>query len=302
MPTDKRARQRAAREQKQAVIQKSRKRRRNTRRGVFAVVIAGAVVGIVFAVNAGTKSATTTTTTTTSTSSTTTTSTFPTPVTQPLTTTAQAPTCPPATGSKTRVVLFKSAPPQCVPADSVFELTFQTSLGDIVEKLTTASSPAGINNFVFLARYHYFDGTDFFRVVKNFVVQGGAITDTDANGSTGGSSGVAKYGYPGYQFTGNTPPASCSSHPSGPDCYRPGDLVMANSGAASTDGSEFFFIVSGGQTYLGPDYTLVGRVVSGLSVINKIGSYGASASLPVADQVPSLSIYLLKVTVKELSA
>lgn len=301
MPTDKRARQRAAREQKQATIQKSRKRRRNTRRGVYAVIVAAAIVGIVFAVNAGTKSATTTTTTTT-TSTTTTTTTFPPPTTQPLTTAAQAPTCPPVTGSKSRVVLFKAAPPQCIPAGSVWEATFETSLGNIVEKLSAAASPAGVNNFVFLSLYHYFDGTDFFRVVKGFVVQGGAVTDTDTDGATGGASGLAEYGYPGYRFTGNTPPASCSSKPSGPDCYRPGDLVMANSGTASSDGSEFFFIVTGGQGALSPAYTLVGRVVSGMNIIDKIGSYGASPSLPIAEQVPSIPLYLLKVTVKEISA
>jgi cyclophilin family peptidyl-prolyl cis-trans isomerase len=297
VPTEKRARQRAAREQKQAVIEKGRKRRRKTRRAIGAVIIAAVIVGIVFLVNgSATKSANKPTTTTTTSSTTTT---FPTPTTQPLTKVAMAPTCPPATGSTERVVLFTKAPPACIPASSVWEATFKTSLGDIVEQMSAASSFEAVNNFVFLARYKYFDDTDLFRVIKGFVVQGGSVTDTDANGATG-KPGKMEYGYPGYQFTGNTPPASCSTKPTGPGCYKPGDLAMANSGSPSTDESEFFLILPGGQKLLSPDYTLFGHLVSGMKVLEKIGSYGAPDT-STSTGVPTLTVYLLSVTVKQIS-
>ncbi|MGA3354317.1 MAG: peptidylprolyl isomerase [Acidimicrobiales bacterium] len=241
MPTDKRARQRAAREQKQAVIQKSRKRRRNLRRGVYLGIAAVAIVLIVFAVNSGSKTATPTTTTTSTTSTTTTTTTTTVPV--------AAATCPPTTGSTKRVLLFKSAPPNCIPASSVWDVTFKTTAGDVVERMSAAASYAAVNNFIFLSRYQYFNNTLFFRVLKGFVVQGGSPTDTDSAGATG-KPGPLESGYPGYSFTGNTPPSSCTKTPAQAACYHPGEIAMANSTGPSTDRSEFFLILPGGETVL----------------------------------------------------
>jgi cyclophilin family peptidyl-prolyl cis-trans isomerase len=296
VPTEKRARQRAAREQKQAVIQKNRKRRRKTRRGIGLAIVAAAIVGIVFLVNSGSKSATPTTTTTT-TRATTTTSTFPTPTTQPLTTTALAPTCPPATGSTKRVVLFSAAPPPCIPATSVWDATFKTSLGDIVVQMPAASSFLAVNNFVFLARYQYYNGTFFHRVIPGFVVQGGDPTGTGTGGATG-EPGAMKYGYPGYQFTGNTPPAGCKTKPTLAGCYQPGDLALANSAGPSTDSSQFFFVLPGGQTTLNgePNYTNFGYVTQGMNVVEKIGADGTSSG------TPKVKVYLLSVTVRQVAS
>ena len=282
MPTDKRARQRAAREQKQAVIQKSRKRRRNTRRGLGLAVLAAAIVGIVFLVNGGTKTVaptTTTTTTSSTTSSTTTTST---------TLKTGIPTCPPTAGSADRVILFEGAPGNCITKTAVFEATFTTSLGNIVVSMPAASSYAAVNNFVFLARYHYYDKTTFHRVIPGFVVQGG---DPWGDG-TGGPQH-----YPGYSYTGNTPPASCKTKPNQATCYQPGDIAMANSTGPSTNGSQFFFVLSGGQKVLNgePNYTIFGKVISGANVMDKIGADGSSSG------TPTIKVNLLSVTVKQVS-
>ena len=298
MPTDKRARQRAAREQKQAVIQKTRKRRRNVRRGIGLVIVAAVIVGIVFLVNGGAKTAAPTTTTTTK-PSTTTTSTFPTPTTQPLTSVAVAPTCPPATGSTKRVVYFTAAPPPCIPTNSVWDATFKTSLGDIVVQMPAASSFAAVNNFVFLARYKYYDGTFFHRIIPGFALQGGDPTGTGTGGATGtGSTGKEKYGYPGYEFTGNAPPSSCTKTPDQATCYKPYEFVMANRGEPTTNGSQFFFVLPGGQTTLNtePLYTIFGSVIQGESVVDKIAAYGTSGG------TPKLKVYILSVTVKQVSA
>jgi cyclophilin family peptidyl-prolyl cis-trans isomerase/predicted nucleic acid-binding Zn ribbon protein len=303
VPTDKRARQRAARDQKQAVIEKSRKRRKNLRRGIGLAIVAALIVVIVFLVNSSSKSATppTTTTTTTATTSTTVTTTtvptgttFPTPTTQPLTTAAVTPTCPPATGSTKRVVWFSAKPPTCISASSVFDATFETSVGNITVSMPTAASSAGVNNFVFLARYKYYDGTWFHRVIKGFVVQGGDPTGL-------GTGGV--HALPGYSFTGNTPPASCKTKPNQSTCYQAGDLVYANSGAPSSNGSQFFFVLPGGQTVLNtePVYTIFGKVTSaaGMAVLDKIGSYGAPDTSETG--TPTVRVYLLKVTVTQVS-
>ena len=300
MPSEKRARQRAAREQKQAVIEKDRKRRRYLRRGLTLGVAAALIVLIVFLVSgSGKKNAGSTTTTkpgtsstssstSTSTSTTVTSTTFATPVTQPLTAAAVVPTCPPAGGSAKRVVWFTKAPPACITRTSVFDATFTTSVGKMIVRMPAAASFAAVNNFVFLARWQYFNGTFFHRVIPGFVVQGGDPTGTGSGGP---------HGFPGYEYTGNTPPASCTKKPDQAACYQPGDLALANSAGPTTDSSQFFFVLPGGQTTLNgePNYTIFGKVVSGLSVMEKIGSYGSSSG------TPTVKVYLLSVTVKRVS-
>ena len=255
------------------------------------MVVAAVIVGIVLLVNgSGNKTAKNpppTTTTTTTTASTVTT--FPPPTTQPLSTAAAATTCPPATGSTKRVVWFTRAPSPCIPATSVWDATFKTSLGDIVVNMPAAASFAAVNNFVFLARYQYYNGTFFHRVIPGFVVQGGDPTGTGSGGP---------HGYPGYSFTGNTPPANCKTKPSQAACYQPGDIALANSSGPSTDASQFFFVLPGGQTTLNtePNYTIFGHVVSGMSVVDKIGADGSSSG------TPTVTVYLLSVTVKQVSA
>jgi len=191
--------------------------------------------------------------------------------------------------------LFKTAPPPCIAATSVWDATFKTSLGDIVVQMPAASSFKAVNNFVFLARYQYYNGTFFHRVIPGFVVQGGDPTGTGTGGATG--AGLMKYGYPGYQFTGNTPPASCKTKPTQAGCYVPGDLALANSAGPSTDSSQFFFVLPGGQTTLNgePNYTNFGHVISGMNVVEKIGADGSSSG------TPNVKVYLLSVTMKQIS-
>ncbi len=266
------------------------------------MILAVIIVGIVFLVNGSSnKSATkttTTTTSTTSTSATVTSTTFATPTTQPLTTAAVVPTCPPATGSTKRVVLFTKAPPPCISATSVWDATFRTSLGDFVVQMPAAESFAAVNNFVFLAGYKYFDGTFFHRVIPGFVVQGGDPTGLGTGGAVvGGKSGKAEYGLPGYEFTGNTPPSSCATKPTQAACYQPYDLVMANKGNSTSDGSQFFIVLPGGQKQLSPLYTILGKVISGTSVVDKIGALGG----PAPNGTPTVKVYLLSVSLKQVS-
>ena len=283
MPSEKRARQRALRAQKQAVIQKQRKRRTNLRRAGTITVIGLAIVGIVVAIQASTKpskkhaAATTTTTTTT----------------LPLSTVAVAPTCAPA-GNKARVTWFTKSPPDCISKTSVWDATMTTTLGSFVIEMDAAKSYAAVNNFVFLAQWNYYNGTFFHRVIPGFVVQGGDPTGTGSGGP---------HAFPGYSFTGNYPPDSCKTKVTAA-CYQPGDFVMANTNSnskvqnASTDGSQFFVVLPGGQTTLDtePTYTLFGTVSSGMAVVDKIGADGSAGG------TPKVKVYLVKVTVKQVKA
>ena len=286
MPSEKRARQRAYRDQKQAVIQRSRKRRVMTRRALTAAVLAVVIVLVVILVSRpGSKSAKPPTTTAPATTAPATTAPS---TTQPLTSVAVAPTCPPASGASKRVVWFSAAPGSCISKTAVVDAVFKTSVGSFTVRMDAASSYAAVNNFVFLARYKYFDGTFFHRVIPGFVVQGGDPTGL----GTGGPHAL-----PGYSFTGNTPPKSCTTKPTQAACYYPGDIAMANSTGPTTDGSQFFIVLPGGQKTLDsePNYTDFGKVTSGLSVVEKIGAYGSSSG------TPSVKVYLLTVTVTQVS-
>ncbi|MGH9304814.1 MAG: peptidylprolyl isomerase [Acidimicrobiales bacterium] len=297
MPSEKRARQRAASAQKRAVVNRKQKRRKTARRMLTFGSIVVAVIVIVVLLQLAPKkkhhpAAAGKSTTTSSLAATTTTTTFPVPTTEPLSATAAASTCPPAAGSKTRETWFKAAPPDCIAKTAVYDATFVTSLGKFVVEMHAAASYAAVNNFVFLARWRYYDGTFFHRIIPGFVVQGGDPTGL----GTGGPNHL-----PGYSFTGNTPPASCKTAPSSV-CYQPGDLAMANTGTSATNGSQFFFVLPGGQKTLDkePLYTDFGHVTSGLGVVEKIGADGIPTGTSAG--TPTVRIYLLKVTVTQVKA
>ncbi len=107
----------------------------------------------------------------------------------------------------------------------------QTDIGTFTVELLPKYAPVTVNNFVFLAGYHYFDGIVFHRVIPGFMNQGG---DPTATGSGG----------PGYQFKDELPSASSA--------YDTGAVAMANSGP-NTNGSQFFIVVPGGGERAEPE-------------------------------------------------
>jgi peptidyl-prolyl cis-trans isomerase B (cyclophilin B) len=258
VPSEKRQRQRERHQQKIAVEQTRSRRNRRIRNLIGAVIVAGVVIGVIaIFFNGSPKKPAATSSTTTSSTSTTSSTTTTVPV-------AVAPVCPPAGGSKVRVIRFTKAPPTCISPTGVYDATFQTNIGSFTVRMHAASSLAGVNDIVFLARYHFYDGTIFHRVIPDFVVQGGDPTGTGAGG-------------PGYAFTGNTPAASCTAKK---DCYATGDVALANSGSPSSDGSQFFVILPGGAGQLSDLYTTVGHVTSGMNVVDKIGADGQASGTP----------------------
>ena len=261
------------------------------RRGLIGLVVVGAVLALVFGLAgpSGKKTRSASKVTTTKKGSTGTTPKKTTSSSSTTSTTATAavpPTCPPATaaGAAKRVTAFTKAPPDCIAKNGVYDATVQTDVGTFVVQMHAAASYAAVNNFVFLARYHFFDGTPFQRVIKGFVVQGGSPNGTSAGG-------------PGYSFTGNTPPPSCKAKA---DCYPVGGLAMANSTGPSTNGSQFFIVLPGGQKVLDtePNYTLFGQVVKGMSVVDRIGADGAAATSPTG--TPKVEHHIVKVTISQV--
>ncbi|MCU1488795.1 MAG: peptidylprolyl isomerase [Acidimicrobiaceae bacterium] len=252
------------REIRDAQEERRDRRRKSIRRIVLLVVLAGAVIGIVFAFSGSSPKK-------------------PAAKQKKATTASAANTaCPPASGSAKRATSFKKAPPICIPATSVFDATVRTDVGPFVIRLNASSGLLGVNNFVVLSRYHFYDGTVFHRVIQGFVVQGGDPTGT----GTGG---------PGYSFTGNLPPASCTAKG---DCYPSWTVALANSGQPSSDGSQFFVVLPGGGSGLSRNYTVIGKVVSGTAVVARIGRDGAAAT----DQTgkPKVLHRIIKVTVTKV--
>jgi cyclophilin family peptidyl-prolyl cis-trans isomerase len=145
------------------------------------------------------------------------------------------------------------APTAVLNVEKTYLLTFRTSCGDFTVRLDPKGAPRTSASFLALARRDFFDGTYFHRIVPGFVIQGG-----DPSGS--GSGG------PGYS-TVDAPAAGTT--------YTRGVVAMAKTAAEApgTAGSQFF-VVTAADAGLPPDYAVVGRVVSGLDVVARIGVLG----------------------------
>jgi peptidylprolyl isomerase len=180
-------------------------------------------------------------------------------------------TAPAADGSSPRTTEFDGAPPMVIDPAKRYSAEMVTSIGTMVISLDAATAPNTVNNFVFLSRYHYYDGIIFHRVINGFMCQGG-----DPTGSgTGG---------PGYRF-GDELPA--------PGRYELGSVAMANAGP-DTNGSQFFIITGNSGTQLPPQYSLFGKVVSGIEVANAMQDVSTNRS-----DRPDTDIVIESVTITE---
>ncbi|MBK9180590.1 MAG: peptidylprolyl isomerase [Acidimicrobiales bacterium] len=137
----------------------------------------------------------------------------------------------------------------CIDPAKRYTATMDTSLGTMVIALDAAAAPQTVNSFVFLARWHYYDGLTFHRIIKGFVCQGGCPEGSGRGG-------------PGYRFADELPKAGR---------YEVGSLAMANAGP-DTNGSQFFLISGPDGTRLPPQYSLFGKVVKGLDVVEQMQS------------------------------
>jgi cyclophilin family peptidyl-prolyl cis-trans isomerase len=128
-----------------------------------------------------------------------------------------------------------------------YTATLKTDKGDIVVHLHADKVPNTVNNFVFLARQGFYNGTIFHRVINNFMVQGGDPTGSGMGG-------------PGYQFADEFHPSLKHD--------KPGVLSMANAGP-STNGSQFF-IIHVATPWLDNKHSVFGEVTEGMDVLLSI--------------------------------
>ncbi|WP_161883071.1 peptidylprolyl isomerase [Deinococcus alpinitundrae] len=176
--------------------------------------------------------------------------------------------------SKTPLRTFKAAPEMTLDDTKNYYAVIDTDKGQIVAELLNKDVPVTVNNFVYLARNHFYDGQRFHRVIDNFMAQTG-----DPNSADESKKATWGQGGPGYQF---------------PDEIRsklvfdqPGMLAMANSGP-NTNGSQFF-ITFAPSTFLNGGYSLFGKVVGGDDVLPKLtrtAASGQGGETPIPDAVP----------------
>jgi peptidyl-prolyl cis-trans isomerase B (cyclophilin B) len=141
-----------------------------------------------------------------------------------------------------------SAPPaMSIDANRGYTATFDTSRGRIVCDLFPQDAPNTVNNFVFLAREGFYNGTKFHRVIENFMIQGGDPTGTGRGG-------------PGYKFEDELK--------NNPRRHQVGSLSMANAGP-NTNGSQFF-ITHIATDWLDGKHTVFGQVSTGQDVVNAV--------------------------------
>jgi cyclophilin family peptidyl-prolyl cis-trans isomerase len=161
-------------------------------------------------------------------------------------------------------VSFK-APKQTVKKGEELTAVVETSCGTFDIALDSQRAPKTVNSFVFLSEEGFYDGLDFHRVVPEFVIQGG---DPQGNG-TGG---------PGYTVV-EKPPANLK--------YTKGVVAMAKGGTdpAGSSGSQFF-VVTGAEAGLPPEYALVGNVSDGIDVVEEIGE------VPVEGETPKQTVLI----------
>lgn len=165
-------------------------------------------------------------------------------------------------GSSPQRQKFDAEPEMIIDTTKTYTATMVTSKGTLEILLDPLAAPKTVNSFVFLARWHYFDGIVFHRIIPGFVLQGGDPTGSGAGG-------------PGYRFDDELPK---------PGRYEVGSLAMANAGP-NTNGSQFFVISGPDGVRLPPLYSLFGKVVKGLDVVEAINNVGTPSGKPREDVV-----------------
>jgi cyclophilin family peptidyl-prolyl cis-trans isomerase len=147
------------------------------------------------------------------------------------------------TGPGAKVLQWAEPPAMLIDTNKTYLATLKLDKGDIVIQLLPQVAPIAVNNFVFLARQGFYDGTTFHRVLSGFMAQGGDPTGTGGGG-------------PGYEFQ--------DEFSADVTFDQAGMVAMANSGP-NTNGSQFF-ITYAPEPHLTGVHTIFGVVLSGMDV------------------------------------
>lgn len=166
--------------------------------------------------------------------------------------------------------------------DSVTVASIQTQFGDIEIELYTNDAPKTAQNFIELSKQGYYNGVLFHRIAKGFVIQGGDSTGTGAGGRSiyGGA------------FEDELNP-NTMSYKQG---YMRGVVAMANAGP-NTNTSQFFIMLSD-VPQMPKNYTIFGKVIKGMEVVDSIASQEIVPRMGANDGTPVQPIKMEKVTIE----
>lgn len=180
------------------------------------------------------------------------------------TTSTEAPavTCPATDGSSPRTIVFATPPPMCIDPAKQYTAVVDTDRGSFTISLDSGRAPAAVNNFVFLSRYQFYDGLDFYRVIPDTMVAAGKLPPPERDD-------------PGYRFADELPADNTA--------YAPGAVLMDNDGPDS-NGSGFFVLIT--DQPIAPKFTAFGTVTQGFdTTIPAIDATGTPGGTPTAPTV-----------------
>jgi peptidyl-prolyl cis-trans isomerase B (cyclophilin B) len=164
------------------------------------------------------------------------------------------------------------APPQTVKKGEKLTAVVETSCGSFDIALDSSRAPKTVNSFAYLSEEGFYDGLAFHRIAPGFVIQGGDPLGTGVGG-------------PGYSVT-EKPPANLA--------YTKGTVAMAKSSAdpPGASGSQFY-VVTGADAGLPPEYALVGKVDKGYAAVERIDKLGTPA------EKPKQTVLIEKITIEK---
>ncbi len=162
----------------------------------------------------------------------------------------------------------------------------ESPLGTIDIELFATDAPKTTENFMKLAERKYFNGVIFHRVAKGFVIQGGDPTGT-------GSGGKSAWGG---RFADELNPGTASYK----EGYKRGIVAMANAGP-NTNTSQFFIMLDDNPR-MPKNYTIFGKVVGGMQVVDSIGRSAITPQMGPTDGRPVHDFVMKTVSVVKPAA
>ncbi|MBT5773682.1 MAG: peptidylprolyl isomerase [Dehalococcoidia bacterium] len=161
---------------------------------------------------------------------------------------------------------YEAVPELTIDPEASYEAVLHLDSGDVRIELYPSEAPGMVNNFVFLAQNHFYDGLTFHRVIPGFAAQGG-----DPTGAGSGS--------PGYDLESE----------SNGLLFERGALSMAQDASGQVNGSQFF-VTLGSTPHLNGDFTVFGRVVEGLELLDGLTPRDPSQAEEPGDTILGIEI------------
>lgn len=158
------------------------------------------------------------------------------------------------------------ADPAVTPNTGTVNVSLTTSHGNMTFQLNRADAPCAVQSFIYLVQKHFYNGTSCPRLVTTgiYVLQCGDPSNTQQGGPT-------------YSYKQET---------NSKTNYARGVIAMANTGAKNSTGSQFFIIYQDSNSGLKKDYSVIGKVTNGLSIVDSVAKAGSDNANQQGDGKP----------------